>query len=553
MDTSEELDDWFEDLKRNKTTEVSEPSSGIELPAKRNGAGKPDEMPEVSTDSLKEPDIEKELESNTHATIYETTDDQPYYKVDFPELSKEERGIMTQVREQSIDEIDIDPQNISNVRERQEIFRERVKEILEGKNLPESVSEEKLDDMSRIIVRDMIGFGMLDILLNDDDLEDILVTATDKPVYVFHRDYGMCVTNLKFENEEEIIHQIEKMGRYVGRRIDQQNPLLDATLPDGSRVNATIPPVSLDGPTLSIRKFRADPLTIIDILDYGTLTTEVAAFLWLSVEGFGIKPANILFAGGTACGKSTTMNAVSAFIPNRERIISIEDTAELHLPHEHWVRLETRPPNIEGEGEITMEDLVKNALRMRPDRIMVGEVRGPEAQTMFTGMNTGHDGCMGTVHSNSAKETVTRLVEKPMDVPEVMVPTLDMVVMQKRLHRREEGQARRVTEIAEVTGFENEQPQLSRIFSWNAKNDMLESTGVPSMTKKNIADFAGVSGGEVEKEIKRRATVLEWMRKEKIRDVYDLGRVVEAYYRNSETLIKKIEADVLDNEVYMED
>lgn len=447
---------------------------------------------------------------------------------------------MNEVRERAIEKIDIDPRAIADEEKRKRTFHREIRNMLQNKKLPREISDAKLDQMVEMIVRDMIGFGILSIFLEDDDLEDILVTATRKPVYVYHRKYGMCVTNVRFWNEEELVHQIEKMARNVGRRIDQRNPLLDATLSDGSRVNATIPPISLDGPTLSIRKFREDPLTIVDIMNYGTLSTDVAAFLWLAVDGMGVKPCNLLFAGGSACGKSTTMNAFSAFVPNRERIISIEDTAELHLPHEHWIRLETRPPNVEGRGEVTMDGLVRNALRMRPDRIVVGEVRGPEALTMFTGMNTGHDGCMGTIHSNSARETLTRLTGEPMNVPKVMLSALDAVVMQHRLQHREKGQVRRITEVAEITGVEDGQPQLSRIYKWSGKKDAIEPTGVPSSIKKTIADFAGMRGEEIEKEIKRRAAVLDWMKEKEINNVYKLGEIVQEYYRDSEAFIDKI-------------
>ncbi len=557
--SEEMLGDWFENFDEDESIPVSEEneaetlspdvpsreedssaSEGMEIPGKEEET----EIPEFSTEAVGELELQEKIESGEHADIYRTKrGDQPYYKVSIPDLSSREREIMSEIRDKAIEEIEVDPSNITDVDEREEVFFGKVMDMLKERDLPREVNDAKLEQMADIIVRDMIGFGLIDVLLEDDKLEDVLVTATDKPVYVNHRDHGMCITNISFENEDELLHQIEKMARSVGRRIDQQTPLLDATLPDGSRVNATIPPVSPDGPTLSIRKFRQNPLTVLDIINYGTLSTEVAAFLWLAVEGMGIKPSNILFAGGTASGKTTTMNAFTAFVPDRERIISIEDTAELHLPHEHWVRLETRPPNVEGQGEIDMKDLVKNALRMRPDRIIVGEVRGPEALTMFTGMNTGHDGCMGTIHSNSANETVTRLAEDPMNVPEIMIPALDAVVMQQRFHHREKGQVRRTTEIAEVTGFEDGQPQLSRIYKWNSKKDALEPTGVPSSIKKNIADYAGIGGEEVELEIKRRAVVLEWMKEKNIRDVYDVGEVVEKYYKEPEELLDRIEAE----------
>jgi flagellar protein FlaI len=279
---------------------------------------------------------------------------------------------------------------------------------------------------------------------------------------------------------------------------------------------------------------------MIDILDFNTMSTDVAAFLWLIVDGLGVKPANIIFAGGTGCGKTTTLNAATTFAPDRERIISIEDTAELQLPHKHWVRLETRPPNVEGRGEITMDDLVKNALRMRPDRIIVGEVRGPEARTMFTAMNTGHDGCMGTVHSNSAMETITRLTKAPMNVPEIMIPALDIIVMQQRMYHRKKGQIRRVTEVAEVTGLEGGKIQLSRIYRWNPRTDTIEPTGVPSKIKRTIADFSGLSGSDLEIELEKRATVLEWMKEKGIRNIFDVGKTIQEYYRDPEGTLKRI-------------
>ncbi len=484
------------------------------------------------------------LESYGPISILETEGEAlPIYQVKLPELNPKEQELVNSVKEKAIDEIEVAPQKIPDPEERQRIFMEEVRKMIKRSSKGGKLSAGRMNQLTEVIVRDMIGYGPLDLMLADDSLEDILVTGIDRPVYVYHRKYGMCPTNVDFKDEESLIHILEKMARVVGRRIDQQTPLLDARLPDGSRVNATIPPVSLGGPTLSIRKFRKDPLTIIDILEYGTLSVDVAAFLWVIVDGLGVKPANILIAGGTASGKSTTLNVATTFVPERDRIISIEDTAELQLPHRHWVRLETRPPNVEGRGEITMDDLTKNALRMRPDRIIVGEVRGPEAMTMFTGMNTGHDGCMGTLHANSAMETITRLTEAPMNVPEIMIPALDVIVMQQRLHHRQKGQIRRVTEIAEVTGFEDGKPQLSRIYKWSPRTDDVEPTGVPSQIKRTIADFAGLSGKDFTIELEKRATVIEWMREKKIRNIFEVGKVVQDYYRDPDGVLKRVRGE----------
>ncbi|MDV3103793.1 ATPase, T2SS/T4P/T4SS family [Thermococcus waiotapuensis] len=316
----------------------------------------------------------------------------PIYEIRLPKLSREEEELLKRVRERAITEIQIDPSVIPNYEERRRIFMREVKRML--KEEAPNLSEGRIEVLAEMIVQNMLGYGLLDPLVRDDNLEEVMVIGTSKPVYVWHRRFYMCKTNIVFKEERDILNIIERIAREVGRRIDQQSPLLDARLPDGSRVNATIPPISLDGPTITIRKFKKDPLTIIDLIKYGTLNSDVAAFLWLLVDGLGVKPANILVAGGTGSGKTTTLNALAMFIPPSERVISIEDTAELQLPVEHWVRLETRPPNLEGKGEVTMDDLVRNTLRMRPDRIIVGEVRGPEARTMFTAMNTGHNGAL---------------------------------------------------------------------------------------------------------------------------------------------------------------
>ena len=467
----------------------------------------------------------------------------PLYKVKLPKLTQQEHKLVDVVKEKAIDEIKIDPDKIPDLAERRRVFTREVLKIIQREGKEASPPPERLKRLSEVVVQDMIGYGPLDMMLADDMLEDVMVTGTNKPVYVYHRKHGMCSTEVTFEDEESIKHIIDKIARIIGRRIDQQTPLLDARLPDGSRVNATIPPVSLEGSTISIRKFRKDPLTVIDILKFGTLSTDIAAFLWLIVDGMGVKPANIIFAGGTGCGKTTTLNAATTFVPERERILSIEDTAELQLPHRHWVRLETRPPNVEGRGEITMDDLVKNALRMRPDRMIVGEVRGPEARTMFTAMNTGHDGCMGTLHSNSAMETITRLTEAPMSVPGIMIPALDIIVMQQRIYHRQKGQIRRVTEVAEVSGFEGGKVQLSRIYRWNPRRDVPEPTGVPSRIKHTIAEFSGLSGSDIEIELEKRAAVLEWMGQKGIRNIFDVGKVIQEYYRGPENVLKRVRAE----------
>ncbi|WP_456483125.1 CpaF family protein [Methanopyrus kandleri] len=456
---------------------------------------------------------------------------------------EEFRKVLDEIKDILSMNIDFDPTEYATLKEREKAFVELVKEnfdvVLE--EYPEL--EVVKDDLAHLLMYEMVGYKEIHPLLKDDNLEEIMVvpevvlggTAKHCFIYVYDRDHGMCLCNFRVTSRS-IRTVIERISRESGRRIDQENPLLDAHLPDGSRVNATIPPVSPDGPTLTIRKFREDPLTITDIIKFGTLSYEAAAYLWLAVE-YG---ANILIAGGTGSGKTTTLNCLCIFIPPEERVITIEDTLELQLPHEHWVRLTTKPPNVEGRGEITMDDLVKNTLRQRPDRIIVGEVRGPEARTLFTAMNTGHDGCMGTLHANTARETITRLTNEPMNVPKIMIPALDIIVMQNRFLQRGSGSIRRITEISEIAGMEGDTVQLNTVFEWKPETDEVTSTEVPSMVFKKIQEKTGMSMDEILHEIEIRKRILKYLVDNNIRHVKEVGEFIHEFYKNRESVLEKV-------------
>jgi len=454
----------------------------------------------------------------------------PNYNVSVPKFSDRERQLLTEIREKLVE---VAVAKGEEFRLDENTFVGEVKEFLRTKGV------RNIDKLASQISQEMLGYGELDPMIKDDDLEEIMVIGVNKPVFVYHRKIGMMVTNVYFQEDSDIKALIDLIARQVNRRIDQQTPILDARLPDGSRVNATIPPVSADGSTLTIRKFRKDPLTVIDLINFKTLSSHLAAFLWVCVDGMGVKPCNAIIAGGTGSGKTTTLNTVAAFIPPRERIITIEDTLELQLPHFHVLRMETRPPNIEGKGELDMDTLVKNSLRQRPDRVIVGEVRGKEAVTLFTAINTGHSG-FGTLHSNTARETITRLTNSPMNVPHIMIPALDFIIMQNRLYRPEGGSIRRVTEVAEVVGMEEGNVQLNRIFEWNNVADKVEYVGIASNTLRSIADLRGISITEVEEEIERRRLVLEFMADKHIRAIDEVGKCIHNYYKDPDEVLEKI-------------
>lgn len=361
------------------------------------------------------------------------------------------------------------------------------------------LTKSERDALLRELNSEMHGYGPLDELLADQAITEIMVVSADQ-VFV-EKNRGLAKTDVMFKDNEHVLRVIEKIVSPLGRRIDESTPYVDARLPDGSRVHAIIPPLALKGPCLTIRKFAKDPLQVGDLINFGTLTTAMAQFLQVAVAA----RLNIMISGGTGSGKTTLLNILSNFIGQGERIITIEDAAELQLRQEHVVSLETRPPNMEGKGAITIRDLVRNALRMRPDRIVVGEVRGGEALDMLQAMNTGHDGSLTTGHANTPRDILRRLetmvMMAGMELPsrairEQVASALDVIVQQARMA---DG-VRRVTHITEVLGMEGEQITLQDIFVFEqtgrSSNGSIQgafrSTGIVPRILERI-EAAGIS------------------------------------------------------------
>lgn len=464
----------------------------------------------------------------------------PQYNVFKQKYSSEEKLLLSELRENLVD-LAISSDESLQVNE--DKLLNDIKNFLFAKLANNSqnnaISNEYLDNLARKLFQDLVGYGEIDPLIRDDNLEEIMVIGIDKPVFVYHREYGMMKTNILFKDAGEVMNLIDSIARQINRRIDQESPILDGRLPDGSRVNATIPPISADGPSMTIRKFKRDPLTIIDLINSKTISVELAAFFWLCFDGLGVKSANAIISGGTSSGKTTTLNALSSFINPKERIITIEDTLELQIPHEHVIRMETRPPNVENRGELTMNDLVKNSLRQRPDRIIVGEVRGSEAITLFTALNTGHSG-FGTLHSNDARETITRLTNAPMSVPNIMISAIDFIIMQNRIYRSDGVSFRRISEVAEVSGIEEGVIQLNKIFEWDPQSDNIKNVGITSKTLTEIANVSGNSLNSLYDEIKNREIVLQHMVDQNIRSIRDVSTVLEMYYLDSQKVLNRI-------------
>jgi len=471
----------------------------------------------------------------------------PEYKLDISIISSATELILERIRQELIRRVNLGIVELSNIK-KTDIVEEKFQtiiHILVQKYFPDS-DETTINFLTSYLTMKTLGLGVLELIMDDENLEEIVINQSKEPVWVYHKKHGWLKTNIYLESEEQIKHYASIIGRKVGRQINVANPLLDAHLKGGDRVNSTLSPISTDGNTITIRKFSKDPWTITKFLKSGTLTPEAAALVWTGIQ----YEMSIIIAGGTASGKTSTLNAFASFFPPNQRIISIEDTREIILPkYLHWVPLNTTLPNPEGKGEISMQDLLVNSLRMRPDRILVGEVRRKrETETLFEAIHTGHS-VYATFHANNAKEVIDRLTNPPLDVPKIMLPAISLIVVQFR--NRRTGQ-RRTFQIAEIT----EKGDAEILMQYDAKKDKLEvkernqieeflSADDNSTFYGTIKTFTGMSNKEVKQEIDEKVKILEYMMRNNIDNIDSVGRVVAEYYTDKPNLLKYLKNDEL--------
>ena len=445
----------------------------------------------------------------------------PDYVVSITNISDTTKIILEKIRQDFISKANLDDIEASeadqgeNIREK---FRREIGELV-TKYFP-GANEKTRNMLINYISEENLGLGKVEILLRDPALEEIVINNSKEPVWVYHKKYGWLTTNIRIFSEDRIRHFATIIGRDVGKEITTLNPLMDAHLQSGDRVNATIQPISSFGNTITIRKFAEDPWTITRFIRYGTISVDAAALIWLAMQN----ELSILIAGGTGAGKTSMLNVISNFFPPNQRIISIEDTRELVLPKTlHWVALETRLPNPEGKGGVSMLDLLVNTLRMRPDRILVGEIRRQrEAQVLLEAMHTGHS-VYATIHANNAHEVVTRLTNPPIDIPKPMISSLSLIIVQNRNRRTNK---RRTLQIAEI--LPNGDPNV--LLQLNIHDDVLEKVNESRTMIERLELYTGLSGSEIEIDLRQKIRILKWLVKEKIENVNEIGLVLSKYY-----------------------
>lgn len=463
-----------------------------------------------------------------------------YYVIE-PTLLDQDKALYKKLREILVEELDVDVRKIPTKEEAQKLLRLKVESIVKHYRI--NVEAEVLDKLMYYVTRDFIYHGRIEALMRDHMIEDISCDGPNVPIYIWHRRYESIPTNVKFDDPNELDNFIVKLAYLSGKHISIASPMVDGGLSDGSRVQLTYAKeVTRHGSTFSIRRFRADPMTITDLISFNTLTPEIGAFFWYVME----KKACTLITGGTASGKTTLLNCISMFILPDDKIVTIEDTPELNIPHKNWISAIARVGfgSVGGSAEISLFDLLKAAMRQRPDYIILGEVRGEEAFTLFQAMATGHGG-LSSIHGDSVTAAIRRLESAPLNIPRTLMPTLNLIGLTQRL-RIDGRPARRLTHIVEVMGIDASSGELdlNDVFRWDPRTDTFSYSG-RSHTVERLAERSGQQTDRVLEEIRHRKTVLEYMAKRNVRRYQDVGALIREYYSDPDKVYERARLELL--------
>jgi len=525
------------------TEEINNNFKGIELP--NISYSVKEELEDVSESSrrnidIKYPLVPKNPKKDEHVMAYAHIhwDDKIgnlIYEVIEPKITDEDKKKIFIIKEYIEDKINIIFDEI-NKKEAIDYLNKKISEAFRYFKITDNLKKEVL---RYYIFRDFLGFGKLNAIFNDSQIEDISCDGVNIPVFVYHKDsrIGSIPTNVKFEDKNELNDFVMKLAEKCRKPISILKPLLDGSLPDGSRVQGTLESdIAHKGSNFTIRKFPDMPLTPTDMLLNGTFDINIATYLWMAIEN----SSSVLISGGTATGKTSMLNAISLFIPKESKIVSIEDTAEIRLFHPNWIPEVSRGST---EGSVTMFDLLKESLRQRPDYIIVGEVRGKEAYVLFQQMATGHPG-ISTIHAENFDKLLDRLTTQPINLPPNLIENLDIVIFLKEVKYKHR-YIRRVNEILEVLGYDRKsnQPIIRTLFKWDPKKDNFIIKDKSYILKK-IMDLRGISEDDIKNEFKNRSKLLKWIALRKINDYRLFTRIIDLYNTNKEEVLMRIEAEI---------
>jgi flagellar protein FlaI len=452
------------------------------------------------------------------------------YQIIEPILSERDQKAFEIIKKLLMTELSVSLGEIKSKKDAERRLKNKISAMIKKYRL--KISTKNIEKINYFAVRDFIYLGKIEPLMRDHMIEEISCDGTNIPIYVWHREHESIPTNIIFEKESELNNFARKMAYMCGKHVSIADPIIDASLPGGSRINLTLGhEITKRGSTFTIRRFRADPITVIDLIKFGTMSIDIAAYMWYLAE----KRATMLVAGGTASGKTTALNALATFIRPGQKVVSIEDTQELNLPHENWIPAVSRQSFTDKQiGEINQFDLLRAALRQRPDIIIVGETRGREAYTLFQAMATGHGG-YSSIHADSVDATLTRLTSSPMDVPKTLISnSLDLITLQLKI-RIGEKSARRIIQVSEIDGINQKTGEIKthEIFKWDPRDDKHEYAG-NSVVFSKIKERDGDTDDKINYELTKRKTALEWMVRKDIRDHKEVSNNIMEYYSDPE-------------------
>ncbi len=505
------------------------------------------EIPKIADEDVKEIETNPVEEGITYVRIkYDNSSNEYIYEVIEPDLDEDEEKILETIKEEFIDRVELI--ELDSKDEKEEYVRHKVDEILT--DLETNIRPVSRERIIYYVKRDFLGFGPIEVIMKDVDPEDISCDGVGIPIYVFHRKYGSMKSNVSFEDPEELDRFVVWLAQRSGKHISVAEPMLDATMPDGSRLQETLGThVTQKGSSFTIRRFEEEPYTPINLINFKTFSAEMMAYAWIAIEN----GQSMLICGGTASGKTTTLNAILLFIPPQMKIVSIEDTRELNLPHDNWVPLLTRSGFGEEDesgkkaGEVNMFELLQAALRQRPQYMMVGEVRGEEAYVVFQAMATGKS-AYTTFHADDVQTMVNRMENDPINLPRALVGALDVVVLQAKVKVGTK-MVRRIKSLTEIVGVDPDTEELitNKAYTWNPADDSFNYSG-HSYVYSEVAESKNWTQREMEREVKRRKMVLEYLKQEEIYNYEDFAKTISDYYRDKKAVLNKVKGKLEDSQ-----